>query len=91
MRATCRNPGDTIAVNRRTTRDWAPIGAARIGDPNPVYRCLQHSYPRSLRPWRSSKMDFNDIKNQVSNLTLYDIKAGWRKAQNGKIYDAWLA
>jgi epsin len=28
-------------------------------------------------------MDFNDIKNQVSNLTLYDLKAGFRKAQNG--------
>ncbi|KAK0391917.1 hypothetical protein NLU13_1415 [Sarocladium strictum] len=27
-------------------------------------------------------MDFNDIKNQVSNLTLYDLKAGFRKAQN---------
>jgi hypothetical protein len=29
------------------------------------------------------KMDLNDIKNQVSNLTLYDLKAGFRKAQNG--------
>lgn len=28
-------------------------------------------------------MDLNDIKNQVSNLTLYDLKAGFRKAQNG--------
>lgn len=28
-------------------------------------------------------MDFNDLKNTVSNLTLYDIKAGFRKAQNG--------
>lgn len=28
-------------------------------------------------------MDFNDIKSQVSNLTLYDLKAGFRKAQNG--------
>ncbi|CAG9989768.1 unnamed protein product [Clonostachys byssicola] len=27
-------------------------------------------------------MDLNDIKNQVSNLTLYDLKAGFRKAQN---------
>jgi hypothetical protein len=29
------------------------------------------------------KMDFNDLKNTVSNLTLYDLKAGFRKAQNG--------
>lgn len=28
-------------------------------------------------------MDINDLKNTVSNLTLYDIKAGFRKAQNG--------
>ncbi|PHH67334.1 hypothetical protein CDD81_98 [Ophiocordyceps australis] len=27
-------------------------------------------------------MDLNDLKNTVSNLTLYDIKAGFRKAQN---------
>ncbi|QUC16918.1 uncharacterized protein UV8b_01159 [Ustilaginoidea virens] len=27
-------------------------------------------------------MDFNDLKSTVSNLTLYDLKAGFRKAQN---------
>ncbi|KAG5657552.1 hypothetical protein KAF25_006116 [Fusarium avenaceum] len=27
-------------------------------------------------------MDINDLKNTVSNLTLYDLKAGFRKAQN---------
>jgi epsin len=30
-------------------------------------------------------MDFNSLKDQVSNLTLYDIKAGVRKVQNGKL------
>ena len=29
-------------------------------------------------------MDLDNIKSQVANLTLYDVKAGWRKAQNGK-------
>lgn len=29
-------------------------------------------------------MDFDSLKSQVSNLTLYDVKAGWRKAQNGE-------
>ena len=29
-------------------------------------------------------MDLNSIKDQVSNLTLYDLKAGVRKVQNGK-------
>jgi len=31
-------------------------------------------------------MDFDSLKNQVSNLTLYDLKAGVRKVQNG-----WLS
>jgi hypothetical protein len=30
-------------------------------------------------------MDLNNIKKQVSNLTLYDIKAGVRKMQNGTL------
>lgn len=30
-------------------------------------------------------MDLNDLKSTVSNLTLYDIKAGFRKAQNGTL------
>lgn len=29
-------------------------------------------------------MDINNIRDQVSNLTLYDLKAGVRKVQNGK-------
>lgn len=28
-------------------------------------------------------MDFNSLRDQVSNLTLYDLKAGVRKVQNG--------
>lgn len=31
-------------------------------------------------------MDFESLKNQVSNLTLYDIKAGVRKVQNGTFF-----
>lgn len=30
-------------------------------------------------------MDLNSLKDQVSNLTLYDLKAGVRKVQNGKM------
>jgi len=29
-------------------------------------------------------MDFESLKSQVSNLTLYDLKAGVRKVQNGE-------
>lgn len=29
-------------------------------------------------------MDLNSLKDTVSNLTLYDIKAGVRKVQNGR-------
>lgn len=30
-------------------------------------------------------MDFTSLKEQVTNLTLYDLKAGVRKVQNGMI------
>ena len=30
-------------------------------------------------------MDLNSLKDQVSNLTLYDLKAGVRKVQNGNL------
>ena len=33
----------------------------------------------------SAKMDLNSLKDQVSNLSLYDIKAGVRKVQNGML------
>lgn len=29
-------------------------------------------------------MNFDSLKDQVANLSLYDIKAGVRKVQNGK-------
>lgn len=32
----------------------------------------------------AATMDLNSLKDSVSNLTLYDIKAGVRKVQNGK-------
>lgn len=35
-------------------------------------------------------MDFESLKTQVSNLTLYDLKAGVRKVQNGEL-DPWQA
>lgn len=31
-------------------------------------------------------MDFDSLKNQVASISLYDIKAGFRKAQNGKYH-----
>lgn len=31
----------------------------------------------------TAAMDFASLKDQVSNLTLYDLKAGVRKVQNG--------
>ena len=32
-------------------------------------------------------MDFNTLRDQVSNLTIYDLKAGVRKVQNGELLD----
>jgi len=31
----------------------------------------------------TATMDWNDLRNQVSNLSVYDLKAGVRKVQNG--------
>lgn len=36
------------------------------------------------KPLDYGKMDFESLKSQVSNLTLYDLKAGVRKVQNGE-------
>ena len=36
-------------------------------------------------PIHITNMDINSIRDQVSNLTLYDLKAGVRKVQNGKL------
>jgi len=35
-------------------------------------------------------MDFNNLKDQVSNLSLYDLKAGVRKVQNGELEDTLI-
>jgi hypothetical protein len=35
-------------------------------------------------------MDFSNLKEQVSNMTLYDLKAGVRKVQNGKFESRWI-
>jgi len=50
----------------------------------------QHSSRSPLRPIPPDRspplaMDFSKIQEQVSNLTLYDIKAGVRKVQNGML------
>lgn len=31
-------------------------------------------------------MNFDSLKDTVANLTLYDVKAGVRKVQNGEIF-----
>jgi hypothetical protein len=40
--------------------------------------------PFPLSYHTTAAMDWNDIRNQVSNLSVYDLKAGVRKVQNGK-------
>jgi hypothetical protein len=36
------------------------------------------------------RMDWNNLRDQVSNLSLYDVKASIRKVQNGRIdYGSW--
>lgn len=41
--------------------------------------------PLPSKAAQSDKMDLNSLKDTVSNLTLYDIKAGVRKVQNGEL------
>lgn len=43
----------------------------------------EHPFHNVAVPEHSLKMDLNNLKDQVSNLTLYDLKAGVRKVQNG--------
>lgn len=50
----------------------------------------QHSSRFTLRPLPPDNspplaMDFSKLQDQVSNLTLYDLKAGVRKVQNGTL------
>ena len=54
---------------------------------------MMNKSPPSQRPISSSPnnqhqtfgMDLSSLKDQVSNLTLYDLKAGVRKVQNGEL------
>jgi hypothetical protein len=47
--------------------------------------CLTAACLSLLLRSAQANMDLNSLKDQVSNLTLYDIKAGVRKVQNGTL------
>ena len=51
---------------------------------SPVKHCCELTIGSSIKTAASAKMDLNSIKDQVSNLSLYDLKAGVRKVQNGR-------
>jgi len=51
--------------------------APQLYPTNPLYTTPQNHRLNIVN------MDFESIRNQVSNLTLYDLKAGVRKVQNG--------
>lgn len=42
-------------------------------------------FPLTASLLQDFEMDLNSLKDQVSNLSLYDLKAGVRKVQNGKM------
>ena len=58
-----------------------------------TFKLVSRSHPPQLgtsiysgtKTESTANMDFDSLKNQVSNLTLYDIKAGVRKVQNGTV------
>ena len=59
--------------------------AEKDGQKKPPISLLDHNHLFVSRITDiKSKMDLNSLKDQVSNLTLYDLKAGVRKVQNGE-------
>jgi hypothetical protein len=44
---------------------------------------LNRTKSSSRASTQSPNMDWNNLKDTVSNMTLYDVKAGVRKVQNG--------
>ena len=78
-------------LGRRMQPSWAWTGDCFQSPKWPEAAADQESTSRPLvtsttSPGRAFlvRMDFNNLKDQVSNLTLYDIKAGVRKVQNGE-------
>ncbi|KXH56340.1 epsin-3, partial [Colletotrichum nymphaeae SA-01] len=53
--------------------------------PSPVplgFLLAVHRIPSHLHPVETAEMDWNNLRDTVSNMTLYDVKAGVRKVQN---------
>lgn len=60
---------------------------AIVTNNNILISSLDRQLTQSLSPSNHlsvSEMDLDSIAEKVSNLTVYDLKAGFRKAQNGK-------
>ncbi|KAM0720376.1 hypothetical protein Q7P37_004512 [Cladosporium fusiforme] len=55
--------------------------ASSQGPPKPSYITVPDITPTAGSPLTAA-MDWNDIRNQMSNLSVYDLKAGVRKVQN---------
>ena len=64
------------------------LGNAGRQPPTFIPRPLGPLLLLAIRPLGTVTMDLNDLKDTVSNLTLYDLKAGFRKAQNGTFCQA---
>lgn len=73
-------PTATIVLWQTTRLLVRSEGSVNIPDSRlfPLVRCSDYAARGTLHT-----MDFASLKEQVSNLTLYDIKAGVRKVQNG--------
>jgi hypothetical protein len=57
--------------------------AARVNKSSATQQRVTSHIQQQYRRKSCCKMDFESLKTQVSNLTLYDLKAGVRKVQNG--------
>lgn len=79
----CSHPPDH---GTRAQSAGHPAHPCRIlGSPRSIISChFNHNVDGSQdAPPTAAAMDFASLKDQVSNLTLYDLKAGVRKVQNG--------
>jgi hypothetical protein len=78
---------DLTAVTLYLTLPTEPCALGTVNSlPNGVQQAillarLPNTTEHTTHP--TAAMDLSSLKDQVSNLTLYDLKAGFRKAQNG--------
>ena len=63
---------------------WPDVASVEFQNKSPPSQRSISSLPSHQH--QTFGMDLNSLRDQVSNLTLYDLKAGVRKVQNGELH-----